>query len=151
MQWKFVLMAVLVCVMSVSHAQAYKWVDENGKVHYSDIPRDGAQKGIRHGSDATEEKSSQQQIDQQRRNKRDKLLRAFDEERRIKREKETKQKNEQQKKERECARARKEYANMQKGGVYYKLDKDGKHQYMSDTEVKKNIAEWEHAVEHWCK
>lgn len=144
-------MAVLMCVMTVSHAQVYKWVDDNGKVHYSDTPHDGVQQGIPVKSDTPEKKKQQHTTEQQRREKTNKLLRAFDEERRIKREKEAKTKQELQKINRECTNARKEYANMQRGGVYYNMDKNGKRQYMSDAEVTKNIAEWKRAVEHWCK
>ena len=37
---KITPLIVLLCVCGVSHAEIYKWVDKNGKVHYSQTPPD---------------------------------------------------------------------------------------------------------------
>lgn len=37
------LLAGLLLAAGLAYSQAYKWVDENGVVHYSDRPRDGAE------------------------------------------------------------------------------------------------------------
>jgi hypothetical protein len=34
---------ILLCAAAAAHAQAYRWVDENGVVHYSDRPQPGAE------------------------------------------------------------------------------------------------------------
>lgn len=38
MFYKFLLIAVLTCSISVAHAQLYKWVDKDGVTHYSEAP-----------------------------------------------------------------------------------------------------------------
>jgi len=39
----FTLMSVLACTVAVS-ATVYRWVDENGVVHFSDQPHENAEK-----------------------------------------------------------------------------------------------------------
>ena len=43
MQNRLFIVFVLVCATGLAYAQAYRWVDENGVVHYSDRPQAGAE------------------------------------------------------------------------------------------------------------
>ena len=43
MQKNVFIAFLLTCVAGIAFAQAYKWVDENGVVHYSDRPQPGAE------------------------------------------------------------------------------------------------------------
>ncbi len=43
---RIVIPVLLACVATLAFAQAYKWVDENGVVHYSDRPHPGAEEFV---------------------------------------------------------------------------------------------------------
>lgn len=151
MQYRLALIAMLFWVMPLCHAEVYKWVDENGRVHFSDTPRDGVQQGIPVKSHTPEQKKTQQEIEQQRREKTNKLLHALGEERRIKREKEAKAKQERQQRERECNSMRNDLADMERGGVvYYDLKENGKRDYWSDDKLKRRISELRETIANRC-
>ncbi len=41
---RFILLACLLCTLSLAHGDVYKWVDEAGVIHFSDQPVPGAER-----------------------------------------------------------------------------------------------------------
>ena len=142
---------IFICVMISSTLVAgeiYKWTDENGRVHFSDKPVSDTAQEIE-----IKEADNQRNTlttDEQRKQKRDKLLKAYEEERRIKKEKEAKENQQKEKLKYRCARERDSLKRMKRGGAYYDMGKDGNRIFLDESEIKKRIAEMETNVEKYC-
>ena len=126
--------------------EIYKGVDEHGRVHFSDKPVDDLSQEIKI------KKGEQNTLttNDKRKQKRDKLLKAYKEERRIKREQEAKEKQKKAKLQYKCAKEKDSLKRMKRGGSFYDMDKDGNRVFMDDSEVKKRIAEMENNIEKYC-
>lgn len=140
-----IIMAYLVLAMPVVLAAGvYKWVDENGKVHYGDRPNPGAQTmpvPSAPRGDATL---------QQRTERRDKLLQSFEEERKATEEGRSKAKLERARREQECALAQARLKNYQDARYIYVQDKD-KRDILTETQRKTAEDEAKQAVAQWCE
>ena len=93
-------------IVSISaHAGVYKWVDENGKVHYGDQPK-ASQPTVEMNIDDTTPAPSFSDDNLSREEKRERLLQAMEEDR----------------------------LHYERANSLYRLDKDGNRVYMSDGE-----------------
>ncbi|MDH5191875.1 MAG: DUF4124 domain-containing protein [Gammaproteobacteria bacterium] len=142
----FSICLLLPCLLSAG--EIYKWVDENGRVHFSDKPVNDTAQEI----EIKEEDNQRNTLttDEQRKQKRDKLLKAYEEERRIKKEKEVREKQQKEKLKYRCARERDSLKRMKRGGSFYDMDKDGNRVFLDETEIKKRITEMESNVDKYC-
>ncbi len=128
---------ILLCACGFSQGEIYKWVDENGKVHYSQTPPDkSAEKmDIEHDAESSTESHQNNQapssIENQRR------YSDYLEQERLER----KEQREQKKKEKEeartkCNNVRAQLSDMEQGGIlYYELDKDGERKFVDEERV----------------
>lgn len=141
---------IILLAMAPLHAgQVYKWVDEQGNVHFGDRPHGQAAETVRvrpppASALATPNQGSRQEKTQ-------KLLRAWDEERREKDDKKAKVAAENEEAKRRCHDARDELRGMDAGKRYYNLDQQGERQYLNETELKQRRARWQAEVDRWCK
>ena len=134
------------CVATVSAAGVYKWVDENGRVHYGDKPgNSSAREIILPAAPAPDENQRAHEQKQK------KLLQVFEQERQEKREQEAKIKVETQKRDQECILAKARLKNYEQAGALTAKDKDGKERPLSKAEYKEAVADAKKAVEHWCR
>ncbi len=134
---QYAILFVLLCVCGTSNSEIYKWVDENGKVHYSQTPPSKSaekmdiEQGAEIDSGSYKKDQSSSSVDSQ------KKYSDYLEQERLER----KEKREQKKKEREEARSkcnsvRAQLGDMEQGGIlYYELDKDGERKFVSDDRV----------------
>ncbi|MDO9372281.1 MAG: DUF4124 domain-containing protein [Gammaproteobacteria bacterium] len=143
---KILVMVLLLGCAAASAAGVYKWVDENGKVHYGDHPGNSSAREVI--LPATPAPDENQRAHEQ---KQKKLLQVFEEERQEKREQEAKAKAEQQKREHECTSAKARLKNYEYAGELTTKDKDGKERTLSKAEYKQALADAKQAVEHWCR
>jgi len=125
----------------------YETIDKQGRRIYTDKPVDETSRKLemKQGSENTAT------TEQERKQKRDKLLRAYEEERRINNEQDAKDKKKREELEYRCARERDSLTRMKRGGSFYDLDKDGNRVFLGDAEVKDRIAEMESTIEKYCK
>ena len=138
---------MLLCACGISNGEIYKWVDENGKVHYTQTPPDKSAEKMNIDHDAEisaesfQDNQSPSSIESQRR------YSDYLEQERLDR----KEKREQKKKEKEEARSkcnniRAQLSDMEQGGIlYYELDKDGKRKFVAEERVearKKNLRDY---------
>ena len=130
---KNIIFLLILITPVAAHAGVYKWVDENGKVHYGDQPK-ASQPTVEMNIDDTTPAPSYSDDDLSREEKRERLLQAMEEDRLDKQEKRDKQKAENEKNRQKCNRYRDRMRHYQRANALYKLDKDGNRVYMSDSE-----------------
>jgi hypothetical protein len=133
---------------AVVEAGVYRWVDENGKVHYGDRPgaaEDAAEIQIKQNKTTT----SSAPDAAERAETRQRLLEQYETERLQKREAAAKKKAEAKKREKNCAIA-KNRLRIYKSSALYEDGPDGERRYLSDAEYEKALAKARADVERWC-
>lgn len=149
MKTRIVLLLLLGWTSLASGAGVYKWVDEQGRVHYGERPpaRTQAQEmQLREsppGASPEEDEAARREHEQR-------LLRAFDEERVQKREQEQKSREEQAKRERNCVLARDRLRRFQSASSLYDLDAQGNRRTLSDAERAASEQRAQQDVARWC-
>jgi hypothetical protein len=127
-------------------AQAYKWTDENGKVHFSDSPPPdrkaqelNVKPAVPANPNAKPGRSWESQLEESRMNQ----LRA------------QQQKDAEERKariaENECHRARYRLDMLQNSRRVYKVDDKGQRQYLDDKDRPAQIQSAQQAVEKHCR
>lgn len=144
----FVILASLAFSSGID-AGVYRCVDKDGRVHFADRPRADCQSetiNIRRAPpiqtpapDASERREKQQR-----------LLRAWEEERKQRQETTAKAKQEKAEQERRCTVARDRLRSYRDAAYLYELDKDGKRKIVSDAEKQRTIQELEEAIKRYC-
>ena len=130
-------------------AEVYKWVDENGNVHYGDRPG-----GPNADKVDIKESSGSTNVDpllEQRREKQRKLLDSMEEERMEKNEQKAKLREQKQKRKKMCLKAKDYKKNMEVAGRIYTLDEKGDRVYYSDEKRKTQEKELADLIKKWCK
>lgn len=146
----FLLILLSACIFSPCQLQAgvYKWVDENGRVHFSDRPT---------ASESTEVRIKQQErtapsADQHNRKlKMQRMLDVYQEEREEKREAKQKQQEAKTRRKQNCARAKDRYNSHVRARGIYNYDKNGERQYLSDDERARHMKSLKSEISRWCK
>ena len=134
---------------AASAAGVYKWVDEQGKVHYGDKPQG---KDAETGDlappppSAPPPTTTEDRAEKQRR-----LLDAYADEREQKQKEAEKKKAEKAEADRKCALAKDRLRRFQRAGYLYELDEKGERQILSDADRAKETREAEADVKKWCK
>lgn len=126
----------------------YKWVDENGTVHYSQVPPQSGpveelnpttgQPRIESGSLTERLKRQQEQREA-----------AQEEQRQAAQEART-EADEQAARRRNCATARSNLSTLEAGGRFRYADADGNLRYLTDDERQERMAEARKQIEYFC-
>ena len=112
----------LVVYLPVAGGAIYKWVDENGKVHYSDKPHaEATELHIAPGSG----ESAPTLSDEQRRDKQRRVLEAFEKQRKEKQAAKAKAEQDKAKHAAHCANLREELQKVEQATYLYDVDDDG--------------------------
>ena len=126
--------AGLVFVANI-HAEVYKWVDEDGTVHYGDKPAEGSEE-IKvqeyKTQDAPADFNNGEELS--REEKRQRISDALEEDRLAKKEEREKKRKEREKRRKECNYLRDKQRGFASAGYLYKLDRDGNRIHMSNTQ-----------------
>ncbi len=141
------ILIIGLCLLAVvARAEIYKWVDENGKVHYGDKPNESAK-------EITVDTSRKGHVNtgEFREEKRRKLVDAMSEDRIRESEAKEKQRKKKQKQKANCARAKDKLRRMVNAGSLYDLDKDGNRVTLSKDERKKSTEQFRKQLEQYCK
>jgi len=146
------LYLTLLCCFCAPSAQAeiYKWMDDNGQVHYSEQPpekkRPATEIRIR-----TYSHQAPLVNPEQRKQQRDNLLRAFAEERGLRNEAKAKEEQEQAKNRRKCLLAKDKIKSYERATSIYNLDEKGERVYLSDAQRDRSMARLKGQVKQWCE
>jgi hypothetical protein len=135
----------------INHAGVYKWIDDNGKVNYSDRPMTSQPSVEMNIDDSATEPSFRSGNDQlSREEKRERLLQSMQEDRIEKQEQREKQKALKQKNRAKCNRYRDQMRHYERASGLYKLDEDGKRVYMSDNDRAKATRNLQRNIKKYC-
>ena len=133
-----------------AHAGVYKWVDENGKVHYGDSPQ-VSQPAVEMNVDVTTPEPSFSEDVLSREDKRERLLQSMEEDRLEKQEKRDIQKAENKKNRQKCNRFRDRMRHYDRASAIYKLDRDGNRVYMSDSDRDRATKSLRAKIKKYCR
>ncbi len=138
------LLSLQVCAGGI-----YKWVDENGKVHYSDRP---VGKGVESVKVPTGGRASSVAAPtmQQRREKQQRLLKAYERKRNEKKSAKLKAAKAKAKAKRNCVLARDRLKSIADAGYLYRVGEDGRRQPLSAAARTAAHAQAEALVKQWC-
>ncbi len=125
----------------------YKWVDEQGKVHYGDRRDTQAAEPLklRSSPPVSDPAYEARQLEQQ------KLLEAYAEKRKEKQLEAAEAKKEKEKRKQNCDKAKAQMYAYEHARYIYDVDKDGNRRILSDEEHTKVRQEAKEAIDHWCK
>lgn len=139
---------IVLCVSAAPlEADVYRWVDEQGQVHFGDRSREQTERGTPSYSAPT----AQQADPGQRMQKTRKLLDAYQAERRQTRDQKEKQRRDDEARQRRCVVARDRLKRFQTYGAVYRLDKEGNRVYLSDEERAASLQRIRDQVAKYCK
>jgi type IV secretory pathway VirB10-like protein len=146
------LFAAAACIAAVMisrpglAAGVYRWVDEQGGVHYGDRPP--SEKESTHID--IEPAPTPAPEDSERRAKSQRLLEALESERNRDKQKAAQAKEEKARRDRNCQRARRQAALYQRANAMFRRGPDGERIYLSDEEREQALAQTRSLVDHWC-
>lgn len=150
MRTRIVFLLLLGWVSLAPASGVYKWVDEQGRVHYGEKPPARVQAQEMQLKTAPVDDTPIEDDDAARSDQAQRLLRAYDEERALKKEQQQKSREEQAKRERNCALARDRVRRYETAGGLYNLDKDGSRRTLSDAERAASERRAQEDVARWC-
>lgn len=141
-----VFLSVFVC--HPVFAAVYKWVDENGKVHYGDHPP--AENTQQMKLKAGPAPSKTPDTDEERRKKQKRLLDAFAKERADKKAAQAQAETEEKQRGQWCAKARDDLAEIRSASYVYDYDKDGNQVVYSKEAREKATRDYEKRIKKFC-
>jgi hypothetical protein len=132
-------------------AEIYKWVDDNGKLHYGDRPpadvKSAREVKIKTTPvPATPTPSSAARLDRQKR-----MLNAYANERADRKQAAKKEKEQKAQLARRCVEAKDQLALMKESGSLYTLNDAGERVYRSDRERESSIKAYEDGITKNCR
>lgn len=144
------LIALTLCI-TPAYAALYKWVDEQGKVHYADQPPSGKTQSNKTldipnqpaSAPAASAAKSWQEKDLEYKKRQAAAAEAEA--------KKQKQAQEAKAKTENCNNAKKNLEGLQIGGRVYTYDDKGNRSYMDDAQRAKAMADAQKAISEWCK
>ncbi|MDH5711214.1 MAG: DUF4124 domain-containing protein [Gammaproteobacteria bacterium] len=143
--YRFFLFGLLLFT-SPAIAEIFKWVDQNGVVHYGDKPTSNSEQ-----MDVQVKESSPAQSNESREERRQRIADALESDRLDRQKQRDQDKSESERKNRECVYAKDRLKNYKRAGRLYKLDKDGNRVTLPDKSRDKAIADLQRQISIKCK
>ena len=137
---------------STLNAEVYKWVDENGKVHFSDKKLKSSAEKIEVKNNKPSIQPSQQQNTSNQAIKKQKYLDFLKSEREEKKEKKQKKQRQLAKQKRRCTTLKDQLKSYEENrALWYELDEEtGERQYLSEEALQKEIANLRAEIKSGC-
>ena len=148
---RYVASAILLVLSCASSAGVYKWIDEQGNVHYSDRPtttQSSVEMDVEHSTSVS---TGREQERLSRQEKRERLLQSMAEDRLEKQEQREKQRTKRQQNREKCNHYRDQMRHYKRANSLYKLDKDGNRVYVSDSDRAKATQNLQRRIKKYCK
>lgn len=129
----------------VGATDVYKWVDDEGKTHYSEKP-------LHEDANKMEilQSTGKSRSARQNNHDRDKLLQVMEEERQAKKEEKRQAEETKLVQAEKCEKIEKRLAGLLGGGVFYSKNKEGERIYLTEEEVTAEINRLEKARNSLC-
>lgn len=139
---------LLLLVTSLAEAGIYKWVDEQGRVHYGDKPTSTTADEI----NVKDQPAPQQPgLAASRKEKQQRFLRAREDERKEKQQALAEEKQKRAEAKRNCEQAERDYKKYHYAGSIYEKRKDGEREYLSASQREAYEASLAAKIKKWCK
>lgn len=138
------LFVFLILSATSANAGLNKWVDEQGKVHYSDQPPVGVEASTLRNAPPPASASAPTKSFSEREAE---LKKA----RKSQREASEKTAQDQSDAEANCTTAKKTYYSLQQGGRLVEYDKNGEQRFLEDEERQRRTEKAQAEIEKWCK
>jgi len=151
MEYRF-LTALFLTLLFISPLQAevYRWTDEQGRVHFSDRPTGESAQEIELREASPPSGPSHQNLPEDRKEMRTRMLEVFEQERAEKREAAAKRKQERKERKRKCLDARVRYDNYSNAGSIYEYTESGERKYFDKQQRQEYVAKLKADVERYC-
>ncbi len=146
-----VLVAVGLGIGPIAEAGVYRWVDEQGRVQFSDRPpveQEAEQVDVKL-PESPSGNSGQSPSMEQRRLEQQKMLDAYREERELKKERRRQDAAKRAEKKRQCHEAR-DRLRMYEQSRLYRLQQDGSRRFLNDEQYEQTLKETRQAVKRLC-
>ncbi len=143
---KYLFLFLLLCGAN-AYAEVQRWVDEHGKVHYSDLPPAGIDtETLRSSSAATSGVSAPKTyVEREAELKKTQQVKREAEEAAAK-----KQANTETQKA-NCANAQKNLLTLQAGGRMVEYDTNGERRFVDEETLRQRIVQAQKEIGDWCK
>jgi hypothetical protein len=160
-RWMWIALAVVAA--GTAHAQAYKWVDKNGRVGYGDTPPPGAKatplRPVAPPASAPPAAASGKEAKDDKNVKKGPLTpveKELEFRRRMKEAQEAAAKADRERKAAEeakvnCENSRQSLRTLESGQRVMRIDSKGERYYISDAQREQDIARAREATRQWCK
>lgn len=148
---RYVLLLLFLTVPLLTQAGVYKWIDQDGNIHYGDNP-------------VTSQPSVEVRIDDSatvpyfggdeqmsREEKRERLLQSMAEDRLEKAEQREKQKALKQENRAKCNRYRDQMRHYERASALYKLNENGERVYMSNSDRARATRDLQVKIKKYCR
>ena len=148
MKMRVFCMAALLTLSATASAEVYRWVDGQGRVHYSDRPSENAQLvsvRSRPSSDETPARASQAA------EQRSQVATQEAQERSDEATTQAVQQDVNQVRAEKCKKAQEAYTTAIESQRLYRQGKDGEREYLTDAELTEARINSRKAVDQWCK
>lgn len=154
--WQTLAVLLLVLISASLTAEVYRWVDDQGRVHFSDRPPGDTAPGYgggREGQPARDPSQATPQvgIEAGRREKQQRLLRALESERKEKEAAAEQARKKQAVRAHNCELARARLRTAQNVNRIFEYDAKGNKVYLDQAGVAREIAAHQAQVERWCR
>jgi multidrug efflux pump subunit AcrA (membrane-fusion protein) len=146
----FLLTVTALLVVNSVQAEVYRWVDRQGKVHFSDRPETGGARKLEirephSGSAGTD----QERLEAERLLQQQRQLDAYREAREARQQEQLEAEKAQRQQSKNCAYARNQLSEYESSRLYEPLE-DGGRRYLSSTERQREIDRMQAEVSRWC-
>lgn len=148
MRRKTLALLSFVVAALAAHAQVYKWVDENGRVHYGEKPPEGVKSSevsVKSAPSAAPPETSQTWKEKDAEFQRRKIEREQKEQA-----SEAERKRLAEARRRDCANARGELDILTRGGGVYRTDEKGERLYLQESQRAARIEAAKKHIESSC-
>ena len=146
--WPVKYLLLLTCFCGLANAEVYKWVDADGRVHYGDRPDTERAQEIdikaapAPSRNADDTMKNQQNIES--------WLKARREERKINKKRQAELQKQKSQRNRRCAELKHELKDLQRGGLWYYVDRQGQRRYYSDDDIAAQIETLKKTIKREC-
>ncbi|HXK56383.1 MAG: DUF4124 domain-containing protein [Gammaproteobacteria bacterium] len=147
-----ILLLTVSGLLAVSGVQAeiYRWVDEQGKVHFSDRPNRGGAQRLELSAPLPDTSGvEQERLEAERKMQRERLLDAYREEREARQLERLKAEETERQRAANCAYARNLLRKYGNARLYQPLE-DGSRRYLDSVERQREIERAQASVQRWC-
>jgi hypothetical protein len=145
--WRFAIILALIGVFRPGYAEIYKWVDEQGRVHYGDKPHAQAETIRVEGQG---EPAKAPPDDTARREHQQRVLKSMQMERERKQALRRQARAAEEEAEQRCAEARQKLADINGAGFLYRRNARGERVIFTDEERAQATTQAEAAVKRYC-